>query len=1178
MASKRRSATRSTRSNFLTTDRLVTAGGGCCALGTDLQFECADSHPSIQALQLPERYKREVVNRVRDVCDDFYQADVGELVHVLSVCLNRLALTADSAWEGERQGSRVHRMAWAAPLLPYVRDGKLYSVNCLLAFDLHYHETGGYGGAHMLFADFTWADHMCTLDMILQLKDDMEELAAVQDDSSSSPSLARVASLFRLLIADSDARENLCFLLCLAWHRVFLSTMSYCRRVYDLHCVPEALRGKSEAEIERIAHHIEQLFALGPLAMPAFRESFQNMWFLESSKRVEVFRSRGRLQPDGPLHSSLAERGCVNCGHKFTIGERDCSVLSDHTGRLMTWDRATCGSRSQVAHLQKLQGQVVDLLKTFRALPQAGVAIPSAPFDPDDYCGPLMIETQLFDSALFRAEMERKDVTDTTRIETIALWYHEDDSKYGNSDVRAYSAETVFQQACANNCFPLCQARNTTYGDLLYMMHILDVEYVTKLHSDQYVGQRPKHAELLTIWEDMYSKVSGTTAGADVDAVQRRSNLLVRIGTPLSRLSKELLDEMQIALPTAQLEQVWEEVFERAEAIRDASGAVEELGELAPATDISRRFSILHAAEVRIAVGERTVWVPGGAQPLPAPFWSALESLESLNGPGVAEAAHVQSALEAIRPVWTPRRESEHHAEEDERHLQPADALLVRRAAGTVRSIRSYLDTFSPTAMRNYSALRETIWYCLFGLYGAGRDWHPDPPHGKYKGCEAFAAKRDDLFYSLRLPATPADYTPMQTLCLEVLGLYARFMDNNVCEHCKYPVVLDLKHHPPPLAHPLKPFETDRTFQNPHPLPRWGCVCLLKPRTTTDIYTYPREGDIDHLACSNQFSPGDISRSDLCFLPPEDVIVRKLRQTFWQNISFHEYATRRLSELEGAPPDHLLRILARVARKLIPRKLTTSVTFSPELPAARLEDLGLSDGPEGVTHHVDGNVGAAGWRNHKLEKYLPVLVAAVNAMRVTDGVLPFHCYLCGGDKNQPYELPTSANVPGLKGEEPLSPLKWRMSRSPPAGVATTSIQVVFEPSGCEKFQSVAALAAQTYEGEVELEVELEWADVLPTFKHAPAGMCVYTSNRSHFFIPCELHPENAVRREWRTYKWERIWNAPIIRLPKSDDLSRPCPGMVPGFVCCGEVHKHRCKHCERVGAREKASIFYLPNN
>lgn len=1299
---------------LMVTDKLVVAkgsGGGTCRLiptGLYPQLRGIGKQvcvpPPLRPLQLPTADLDSYLDVACRFSSYLEQGDLPTLFDLLAVLLNDLALSPD--WQSGGDGSCAVGECWYAatgaahygrrsvelacfsPLVPCSlglasTGGNRHSVGAAFLFDVHYHESG-YEGAYLPFADMPLECHAEILRELVRLpRADRFATAEYGRGTAAHRCAILLREMRRLGPEHEDRMRVLSALLVPAWHRVYFTMMSnLCEALIGLRerCeVASQLLGRSDSELERFGVFAEALFQVGPLVMRGF-EALRAGLLLHGHGHAPDRRLAPQLFPPRPppqphteaskrWHRSMRERGCAGCGEPFAIGEGDCEVLADHTGRLATFERLRYGRASTVRLLLEAVDCAERLLAAFLRREDVWTGAPGGVALPKGIeSSRLLVEEQLWQSPSFPVDMSPANFVECVDSSERAVLLHFEETKNAMIDPDAYSPHTVFAASHARGRIPLHLARSPCYADLFHAAFIANSE----LRNPGFLGRETSF--LFDVWDDTHSELND---GAFVKNTSYtfRTNVLVRIATPIAALDAQQWELLNLS-PNSSLDAVFNKLA--LSFLVSVSPHTQRLVSAKGGSLDERLEQVLDAEWVLLGIGSEFVWLPGGAQALPQWCTDTLEALQTGRGAFASRARAAQASLptklRAIarhlelpsglgaksvleranqRANLEPRggpcaqadrlvrefglRDAASDAASDadfdaavrrvqkclraasvrvaatfdaavnvaadeattfataflEHEVRPsaarldADAEFLLQASSTARSAQRYLEQLSPTAIENFVGARETMWYCLWGLYGAGPHWS-STPQGVYSSDNGpdFPAHRDEDFYSTGPPPSLEAYTAVQELCRRLLGVFASkgFVDSNVCRWCRVPVMLDLTDHPAPLPVACKPEELDADFENPHPLPRWACACTRKPRRGTfqrEYFrnTFPKADSLDFSAALNQYYPAEgIELPKARFLPEEPVLVAKLKEAFWEHLSFRAYLREYANQM---PSNEHFQIVARCARRVLPRPLTMDdVRFAPGDPAVRLEhvflkettQLGLGWSP---IEHVPGK---PRWADPGVSRrHLELLVQAVNTMRIY-ALSSSTCRLCGHHVKQPFEIPTPENVPGLAAQRPCNPFKWRCFglRPPPGaeGALNFSPYRFFTVEGCKKFEEAEWIFAECLGAVVFLSGE----DIQLNIGVAEwnMGLCFKFENR--YFVPLEtLGSTNEAWIEWKRYEWERVWHAPTIRHEISSRVGERL-AMVPGFLCCGLLHRHRCSVCERVGAPDKGAIVFLPGH
>lgn len=1215
-----------------------------------------------------------------------------ELVTVLvnDLALSRLWGDASgTCWYAKNPscyGRRSVELTRFAPLVPCTlgllsSEGNRHTVSCAFFFDLHYYNTK-FDGGFMPFADMPLETHVGILRELVHLPRALQVLNQASTNGVRGPS-ASFVELLRTHDRDDDVMRKLTIILVPVWHRFYFTMMSnfvnVCAKMQEQHeahqpIITYELLDKTEDEVEPIVDYMNIFFKMAPTVIKTFSVLTNALLQSEASafgRPLGLFTMRplpgAHNDKDKLKCNETQKRGCAFCGKQLIVGENDCNVLSDHTGSLVTFDRMPFGDPVKVRILAKRVHQAgLKMQELLEKQAEGGSAAVGVKIPHGVNSDKLLMRRLLWTNGdtVFPENSPRQDLDVCTVSMEEATFLHREETIYTSRAMReawhapSYTTASVFKLAHEEKQMPLYMPTEPSLGDLYQFGFILRHELLNPGYLDRmrFTGSD----FMFDIWDDtsygcypMQSYVKNTS-------YNYRSNLLFHVASPVAGLEEQYLDALDVHANTGldavymKLSQIFMKTVRRANIIepRGSSSAEHCLEQ------------VLSAKWVLVCICNQYMWLPGGGQTLPAWTREFLELLQRdegiyLNVVNNASEERVAAFEEAVARATAVLRKavilysSGEGAAFDSHTFHPAQFRFWRpdwvvacmptavadpmedrrwklRAVTTAKATLRYLHRFSPTAVRNYVGIRESIWYCMWGLYGAGRDWTEDPEHAddgtayKSQGPD-FPGKRDENFYLTRLSLGDSDaLTSMQQCCTDILGIYASggMIDSNLCAHCKTPFVLDVTQHPAPLEGsfgvdvPFKPAETNPAFNRPHPLPQWGCVCILKPRTITfeqcyttqgrtsgawtlvsGVHAFPTVNDIDYMAGANQFYPPDsIPLPEASFLPPEPVLVEKLKQVFWEGVTFQDYCRY----VKSLPPsdDHFL-IIARCARMLMPRRMRRDdIRFRPaDVVGMRIQDLyidgnGLKTAPHSMIGKVVWKDRIYTFGNHWWEQQMVRLVRAVNTMRMNSDSISsssFQCHLCTHKIGETFAIPQLTpknNVPGLEDEKPCDPEKWIFKGfQKPLGKVVSDSALYFTPAGVAKFME--CVDAVTVDGSVvhlrrmtDLKDGRIWNFSL-CFNFGglyvvPSPIAAGLIRPGPFATPFEINEPfktSTQWADWKRYEWERVWHTPTIR--GGDTGART--GMIPGFVCCGKIHKHRCTECESVGPSGKGAIVFLPD-
>lgn len=1208
------------------------------------------------------------------------------VVDMVTVLVNDLALSplwSDASGEcwyaskGGAFGKRAKELTRFAPLVPCTiglmsKKGNRKSVSTAFVFDVHYFDSK-LDGAYMPFADMRLADHVEILRMLRDLPRTRSLLDHPRRTRSCDPA-TRFIELLDAYVRDEEMMRRLAVVLVPVWHRFYFTMMSsfynLCDQIREqkeahLPIITHELIDKTESQVQAIVDYITTFFKMGPIVMKTFSVLTRALLHSEPGrfdKNLDLFRLRGLPEEhrggDKDVCRSIRDRGCTYCGTQFHVGENDCNVLIAHTGSLATFDRMAFGDPNIVRVLADRVKQAGDLISRFQQVQQTGGAAAVGvkfPFglNMDALQMRKLLWTSPYCHEVFQDNNPRLDYPDcaVASEEAVFLRFEECFQTHLNRDLShepIYTTASIFKTAQTDGQIPLYMPSEPCLDD------IYQIGFIITCIELKNVGfcNRPTYY-MADVWDDTI--YGGFTAQYFIKNSDYtiRTNLLFHIATPIAGVSQFHVSTIQGLQQARGVDDIFKLLSQRFVKSVPASG-----GEPQPRNASNPLQQVLTARWILVRVGFGSwMWLPGGAHPLPdwsREFLQLLQRdegvyLNAVNNPteervaafdqAVARAAAVL-AKAVMRTATGPDAPFEDHnvistpPEQITFWTRPQnvtaerDRVMKLQMVKTAKAVLKYLSRDSPTARRNYIGLRESIWYFMWGLYGAGRDWThdpegaggDDPPPYKSQGPE-FPGQLDDKFYQTRL-SLDGNLTSMQECCKDVLGIYASggMIDSNLCPHCKTPALLDVTKHPAPLdtvwgVHvPLKPAVDDPEFDNPHPLPQWACACVRKPRTLKwdDCYNmaavnsegvwmpkilpagvtlFPTDCDIDWLAGANQFLPPDsIPLPGGRFLPPEPVLVQKLKEVFWENVSFEDY---RKYVAFKQPHDDLFLIIARCARKLLPRRLETEqIRFKPSDSNKNLRNLFISG--DGLRDALHGAAPKPAWKEFApsmatfgsptgmwWNEQMNRLVCAVNTMRMDSESISASsgtCHLCKEGIGKTFSIPRpgpASNVPGLDCEEPCSEYRWECKGyRKPTGATVTDWKKLFWASAESKFLD----SERTYQGELSTIVTLSSTDLntlAPETVVFNRSLCINVGFL--FYMPASPNSDfkkSTRYRHWKRYEWERVWNAPTIRCAPDGAPT----GQIPGFICCGKVHKHRCSECEGVGPVGKGMTIFLPNN
>ena len=1225
-------------------------------------------------LQLHASDVEDCIKSLRSVFPELDKDGFMDVVELVTVLVNDLALSSTwsdasgQCWsEGGAFGKRGMELSRFAPLVPCTiglmsAEGNCKAVSCAFFFDVHYFDSK-LDGAYMPFADMRLQDHVEILRMLRQLP----RARSLLDHPRRSRSCEAATRFMEHLdehVRDDEMMRRLVIVLVPVWHRFYFTMMSsfsnLCDKIREqeeahLPIITHELLDKTESQVQTIVDYILTFFKMGPLVMKTFSVLTRALLHSEPSqfdKGLELFRSRALPERHEGSEKrecrTIRDRGCAYCGTQFHVGENDCDVLADHTGSLPTFNRMAFGDPAIVRVLADRVQQAGETIAKFQKVQQTGgdaavgVKLPFG-LSMDTLQMRKLVWTNL--QCRFQMSSPRLDHPDcaVASEEAIFLRLQESFSTMLNEDLShepIYTTASIFKAAQKDGQIPLYMPREPCLDDVFQLGFILNFEINN--------GMQHRPTYMADVWDDTLFGGFGTQTFVKNPNYATRTNLLFHIATPIAGVPQSHLNTLEGFQAARGVDDIFTLLSQKFVKSVPASG-----GDPQPRNASNPLQQLLTAKWILVRIGPCMYRLPGGAHPIPdwaREFLTLLQRDEGVYLNVVSRAteervAAFDKAVARATAVLSSGAAGPSASFEDDaggedaggdedfwasfwtrpQHVSPeTDRLTKLQMVKTAKATLTYLSRDSPTAARNYIGLRESIWYFMWGLYGAGRDWTEDPegstaedpPPYKSQGHE-FPGLFDEKFYQTRLDLD-GNLMSMQECCKVVLGIYASggMIDSNLCPHCKTPALLDLTQHPAPLdtawgVHvPFKPAIDDPEFFNPHPLPQWACACVRKPRTIKweDCYNmnavakhgvwlpmcgssgatkvFPTVDDIDWRAGANQFLPPDsIPLPNAHFLPPEPVLVQQLKEVFWEGVSFEHYQNHVAIQ---QPEDDLFLIIARCARMLLPRRMRIEeIRFKPSDSNKQLCNLFISG--DGLRDACQGAAVRPAWKDYALptasdnptgmwwSEQMKRLVCAVNTMRMDSSPISTRCHLCKEGIGKTFFVPRpgpASNVAGLDGEQPCSPFRWECKGyRKPCGMTVTDWKKLFYASAESKFLD----CEQTYLGESVL-VTLPSADVSVVPSSAVLwnfSLCIKIGFL--FYVPATPNSEfkkSDVYKHWKRYEWERVWNSPTIR----GEADGARIGLIPGFVCCGKVHKHRCSECEGVGPVGKGMTIFLPND